>query len=84
MENPSDRVQELQDIQFQLIAFIQKYTADKDEDSLTYTLKKAITELNDAKGIILDRAAAAGTLRMVDSSDGSHLKQHPAKDAKAS
>jgi hypothetical protein len=64
MENPEDRIQELQDIQFRIIAFINQYTENAGDDNLALALRQAVTELNLAKTIILDRAISDGTMVM--------------------
>jgi hypothetical protein len=64
MENPEDRIQELQDIQFKIIAFIDQYTESGSDDNLALALRQAVTELNLAKTIILDRAVEDGTMVM--------------------
>jgi hypothetical protein len=74
-------MKELQDIQWQIIAFIDRYTENAPDDPLALALRRAITDLNEAKIVIGNRALAEGEMRVVDSSDGSHLK---VDDTKAS
>ena len=69
MGNPHDLLQELQDIQWEIIAFIDKYTENASDDDLAHMLRRAVTDLNDAKGIIVDRAVAAGTLKVTHRSE---------------
>ena len=60
MKNPDDQLKELHDIQWEIIAFIDKYTENARDDDLAYMLRRAVTDLNSAKGIIWDRAVEAG------------------------
>ncbi|HLA43967.1 MAG TPA: hypothetical protein VJZ27_11050, partial [Aggregatilineales bacterium] len=60
MENPHEQLKELQDTQREIMAFIDKYTENADDDDLAHMLRRAIADLNDAKGIIWDRAVEAG------------------------
>lgn len=75
MENVGKSLETLQAIQWQLIEII-KQNGDTNnlDDPLILQLKTAVTALNNAKCIMGDRAIADGTLKITDSSDGSHLK----------
>ena len=74
MENPHDMLEDLHDIQWEIIAFIDKYTENARDDDLAHMLRRAVTDLNDAKGVIVDRAVAAGTMKVT------HHSQAPDSD----
>jgi hypothetical protein len=84
MTHPLDLTMALQKIQDEIIAFIQEHTENGLNDDLAYALRNAVTELNQAKLIITDRALADGTLNYSDSSEGRHLQEPTPDEANAS
>jgi hypothetical protein len=62
MKKSSEQTLALQKIQDEIIAFIKAHTENGRDDPLALALRKAITSLNDAKIVIVDRAVAAGEL----------------------
>lgn len=69
MENSQNDIGELQKIQFQIAQFIDKYRAESETEALVHQLKEAVTNLNSAKVILMDREVAAGAIQMHHSSE---------------